>query len=130
MAGMIKAYQDNNIPTTKSNVIMYQSSEDYEDIIKKVDMMLNSNNDITAIACYNDRLATRVISHLQKQGENKCRLIFSVIGLITMKWRKLSPLKLFTANHPKRQTGEDAGKNDLKNDCRRRSHFKKFIPQR
>jgi GntR family transcriptional regulator of arabinose operon len=66
---MIKAYQDNNIPTTKSNVIMYQSREDYEDIIKKVDMMLNSNNDITAIACYNDRLATRVISHLQKQGK-------------------------------------------------------------
>ena len=113
MAGMIKAYQDNNIPTTKSNVIMYQSSEDYEDIIKKVDMMLNSNNDITAIACYNDRLATRVISHLQKQGKQVPTDI-SVIGFDNYEMAQIISPSLTTANHPKRQLGEDAGKMILK----------------
>ena len=113
MTGMIKAYQDNNIPTTKSNVIMYQSSEDYEDIIKKVDMMLNSNNDITAIACYNDRLATRVISHLQKQGKQVPTDI-SVIGFDNYEMAQIISPSLTTANHPKRQLGEDAGKMILK----------------
>ena len=113
MAGMIKAYQDNNIPTTKSNVIMYQSSEDYEDIIKKVDMMLNSNNDITAIACYNDRLATRVISHLQKQGKQVPTDI-SVIGFDNYEMAQIISPSLTTANHPKRQLGEDAGEMILK----------------
>lgn len=113
MAGMIKAYQDNNIPTTKSNVIMYQSSENYEDIIKKIDMMLNSNNDITTIACYNDRLATRVISHLQKQGKQVPTDI-SVIGFDNYEMAQIISPSLTTANHPKRQLGEDAGKMILK----------------
>ena len=81
--------------------------------IKKIDMMLNSNNDITAIACYNDRLATRVISHLQKQGKQVPTDI-SVIGFDNYEMAQIISPSLTTANHPKRQLGEDAGKMILK----------------
>lgn len=113
MNGMIKAYQDLNIPTTKSNVIMYQSSDSYENIIEKVELMLNSNQEITAIACYNDQLATRIISHLQKKGVNVPNDI-SVVGFDNYEMAQIISPSLTTANHPKRQLGEDAGEMILK----------------
>ncbi|MBB1079907.1 GntR family transcriptional regulator [Limosilactobacillus sp. STM2_1] len=109
MGGMIQAYQEYGIPTTKSNVIMYQSGDAYDDIIKKIDVMLTSDKNITAIACYNDQLATRIISHLQGQGINVPQDI-SVVGFDNFEMAQIFPPSLTTANHPKRKLGEDAGK--------------------
>jgi GntR family transcriptional regulator of arabinose operon len=113
MSGMIQAYQEEKIPTTKSDVIMYQSNDSYADIIKKVDLNLKGNKTITAIACYNDALATRIISHLHSL-EYRVPDDISVVGFDNYEMAQIIHPKLTTANHPKRLLGEDAGKMILK----------------
>ena len=108
MGGMIQAYQESNIPLPHSNTIMFQSGDSYQSILDKVDVMLKSNQQISAIACYNDRLATQVISHLQKEGILVPNDI-SVVGFDNYEMAQIISPSLTTANHPKRLLGEDAG---------------------
>lgn len=109
MTGMIQAYQERQFPTTKSNVIMYQSDDPLDSVISKIDMTLSGNHAISAIACYNDELATRVMSHLEKQGI-KVPTDISVVGFDNYDMAQVLVPGLTTANHPKRNLGEDAGK--------------------
>ncbi len=109
MNGMIQAYQERQIPTTKSNVIMYQSNDSFKNIIDKIDLTLKGNQSISAIACYNDELAIRIISHLEKNNINVPNDI-SVVGFDNYDMAKVIVPGLTTANHPKRKLGEDAGK--------------------
>ena len=109
MNGMIQAYQESNIPLTHSNTIMFQSGDSYQSILDKVDIILKSNQQISAIACYNDRLATQVISHLQNEGILVPHDI-SVVGFDNYEMAQIISPSLTTANHPKRLLGEDAGK--------------------
>lgn len=113
MSGMIKAYQDEKIPTAKANTIMYQSSDPIEGIVDKVDLMLKGNPNITAIACYNDQLATLLISHLQKNGIRVPEDI-SVVGFDNYGMAAIISPSLTTAVHPKRKLGEDTDKMILK----------------
>lgn len=109
MNGMIQAYQESSIPTTESNVVMYQSSDSFASVIKKIDIILNGNPAITAIACYNDQLATYIISHLKHRGLRIPDDI-SVVGFDNYEMAQIISPTLTTANHPKRQLGKDAGK--------------------
>ena len=113
MSGMIQAYQERLIPTTKSNVIMYQSSDNFDSIIKKIDLTIKGNPLISAIACYNDELATRIISHLEKSGI-KVPDDISVVGFDNYDMAQVIVPGLTTANHPKRRLGQDAGNMILK----------------
>lgn len=108
-AGMIKAYQDAGIPVTNSEVIMYQSNNDHAAILQKVDNLLKSPDHPTAIACYNDQLATHIIGHLQHQGVRVPEDI-SVVGFDNYDLAQTMTPTLTTASHPKRQLGKDAGK--------------------
>lgn len=109
MNGMIQAYQEADVPTTESNVVMYQSSDSFANVLKKVDIILNGNPAITAIACYNDQLATYIISHLKQHGLRVPDDI-SVVGFDNYEMAQIISPTLTTANHPKRQLGEDAGR--------------------
>lgn len=113
MSGMIKAYQDQKIPTTNASTIMYQSSDPLREVINKVDLTLKGNPNITAIACYNDQLATLLINHLQKNGIQVPKDI-SVVGFDNHDMAAIISPSLTTAVHPKRKLGEDAGKMILK----------------
>lgn len=128
MSGMVQAYQEENIPITKSNIVMYQSNDAFTDIVNKADTILKDNPHITAIACYNDELATRIISHLQSQGLQVPHDI-SVVGFDNYEMAQLITPKLTTVNHPKRQLGEDAGEMiiDMINDKSVTSKF--YTPQ-
>ena len=42
MSGMVQAYQEENIPITKSNIVMYQSNDAFTDIVNKADTILGS----------------------------------------------------------------------------------------
>ncbi len=128
MSGMVQAYQEENIPITKSNIVMYQSNDAFTDIVNKADTILKAKPHITAIACYNDELATRIISHLQSQGLQVPHDI-SVVGFDNYEMAQLITPKLTTVNHPKRQLGEDAGEMiiDMINDKSVTSKF--YTPQ-
>ena len=128
MSGMVQAYQEENIPITKSNIVMYQSNDAFTDIVNKADTILKANPHITALDCYNDELATRIISHLQSQGLQVPHDI-SVVGFDNYEMAQLITPKLTTVNHPKRQLGEDAGEMiiDMINDKSVTSKF--YTPQ-
>lgn len=111
--GMIRAYQEAGIPVTDSELIMYQSTDNINAILQRVDQVFQNANHPTAIACYNDHLATTIIGHLQRQGIKVPRDV-SVVGFDNYELAQTLEPSLTTANHPKRQLGEDAGKMMLK----------------
>lgn len=113
MHGMIQAYQTAGIPLMDSSTIMYQSTDSYHDIIERVDNALAGANGPTAIACYNDQLATYLIGHLQKTGRRVPDDI-SVVGFDNYDMAQVISPALTTVNHPKRQLGLDAGRMILK----------------
>lgn len=113
MNGMIQAYRESAVPLTDSNIIMYQSTDSYQSILKKVDNVLSSEDTPTAVACYNDQFATYLISHLQKQGI-RVPTDISVVGFDNYSMAQVLSPTLTTVNHPKRQLGEDAGQMLLK----------------
>lgn len=113
MQGMLQAYQTAEIPLMNSNIIMYQSADSYSDIIKRVDNALASPITPTAIACYNDQLATHLIGHLQKTGRRVPDDI-SVVGFDNYDMAQVIAPTLTTVEHPKRQLGRDAGQMILK----------------
>ena len=111
--GMIRAYQEAGVPITDSELIMYQSSDQVSAILKRVDRIMNLADHPTAIACYNDHLATTIIGHLQHQGISVPGEV-SVVGFDNYDLAQTLTPTLTTANHPKRQLGEDAGRMMLK----------------
>lgn len=113
MHGMIQAYQSAGIPLMNSNIIMYQSADSYDDIIDRVDNVLASPATPTAIACYNDRLATLLIGHLQKTGRRVPDDV-SVVGFDNYDMAQVLSPTLTTVDHPKRRLGRDAGEMILK----------------
>ena len=96
-----------------SNIIMYQSADSYDDIIDRVDNVLASPATLTAIACYNDQLATHLIGHLQKTGRRVPDDV-SVVGFDNYDMAQVLSPTLTTVDHPKRRLGRDAGEMILK----------------
>ncbi|MCO6542466.1 MAG: GntR family transcriptional regulator [Lactobacillus sp.] len=66
MQGFIDAYHETGADLTQSNIIMYSSHDDFDTISKKIDIYLNSNQSPTAIVCYHDQLAIKVVDKLKK----------------------------------------------------------------
>ncbi|AXX65502.1 GntR family transcriptional regulator [Bombilactobacillus bombi] len=64
--GFLEAYQKNDIDLSNSSIIMYSSHDNFEVISQKLDLYLNSNQLPTAITCYNDQLAIRIVDKLKK----------------------------------------------------------------
>lgn len=112
-AGMIRAYQETGVPITDSEMLMYQSTDNISAILNRVDRVLDNNDHPTAIACYNDHLATTIIGHLQHQGI-KVPDDISVVGFDNYELAQTLNPSLTTADHPKRRLGEDAGRMMLK----------------
>ena len=85
MSGMVQAYQEENIPITKSNIVMYQSNDAFTDIVNKADTILKANPHITAIAVITMSWlpGSSVTFNLK---DFKFLTIFLLLVLITMKW--------------------------------------------
>ncbi|MBA1394898.1 GntR family transcriptional regulator, partial [Lactobacillus sp. XV13L] len=66
MQGFVEAYQASNIDLSNSNIIMYSSHDHFETISQKLDLYLNSPQSPTAITCYNDQLAIRIVDKLKR----------------------------------------------------------------
>ena len=68
MNGFIQAYQEHAGIALKSNIIMYQSMDPIKQVLTKVEHGIQSNNRPTAIVCYNDQLAIRVIDMVKSMN--------------------------------------------------------------
>lgn len=108
MGGFMDAYQSRPEIAYKSNVVMYQSDDDKNKIIKKVYSYLGMENKPTAIVCYNDQLAIKLIDFLKNMGVSIPDDI-SVVGFDDYQMAKYLSPSLTTMNYEKRQMGMDAG---------------------
>ncbi|QEA31780.1 GntR family transcriptional regulator [Secundilactobacillus malefermentans] len=109
MNGFVRAYQQYPNFSYKSNFIMYQSSDDINQVINRIDMFLNEKSYPTAIVCYNDQLAIRVIDYL-KEKSIAVPADVSVVGFDNYQMVQYMSPSLTTMNHEKDKMGEEAGR--------------------
>lgn len=109
MNGFVQAYQEHPDISYKSNLIMYQSGDDFERITSRVASYIDSTDRPTAIACYNDQLAIPVMSYVKSRGLRVPQDI-SIVGFDNYQMSQYMSPGLTTLNHVKDVMGEDAGR--------------------
>lgn len=108
MQGYMDAYMSHPEASLKSNVIMYQSSDDVVQIFSKIAEYLKNDKRPTAIACYNDQLAIQVMDVVRSLGL-KIPDDVSIVGFDDYLLSAYILPGLTTAAHPKDKMGMDAG---------------------
>ncbi|WP_203623615.1 MULTISPECIES: GntR family transcriptional regulator [unclassified Lacticaseibacillus] len=109
MQGFVQAYQANQPTLSTGNVMLYQSGDHLADLKARILDVVNGDSRPTAIACYNDQLAIRLISWLGEAGI-KVPDDISLVGFDDYEMSRYSRPGLTTAVHPKRRMGEAAGR--------------------
>lgn len=108
MNGYLEAYQNNSKYALDSQIIMYHASDPLELLEKKVLNYLNSPTPPTALACYNDELAIRLMDLLKRHNYQIPNDI-SVVGFDNYEITKYLDPSLTTMNHAKEKMGACAG---------------------
>ncbi|MCT3301874.1 GntR family transcriptional regulator [Lactiplantibacillus pentosus] len=113
MNGFVKAYQEQPEISYKSNILMYQSGDDFDKLAQRLDAYLQNPSRPTAIACYNDQLAIRVMDYLKGRGL-KLPADISIVGFDDYHMSQYMSPGITTMNHEKTAMGEDTGKQMLR----------------
>lgn len=113
MNGFVKAYQKQPEISYKSNLIMYQSNDGFDKIARRVDAYLKNDERPTAIACYNDQLAIKMLDYLKGKGLSVPSDL-SVVGFDNYHMSQYMSPGITTMNHEKTVMGEDTGKQMLR----------------
>ncbi|MFD1392300.1 GntR family transcriptional regulator [Lacticaseibacillus jixianensis] len=113
MQGFVQAYQARQPAVATGNVMLYQSGDRLADLKARVLAVATGERRPTAIACYNDQLAIRVITWLGEVGL-KVPGDISLVGFDDYEMSRYSRPALTTVVHPKRRMGEAAGQAVLK----------------
>lgn len=88
---------------------MYQSGDALERITHRIETYLKDDHRPTAIACYNDQLAIKVLAFIKGLGLRVPEDI-SIVGFDNYQMSEYMSPALTTLNHEKEKMGEDAGK--------------------
>lgn len=107
MNGFIKAYQEHSTIALKSNIIMYQSMDPIKQVLAKIEHAVKSNSRPTAIMCYNDQLAIRVIDMVKSLNINIPDDI-SITGFDDYNVVRYIDPAITTMSHEKERMGHDA----------------------
>lgn len=111
MKGYLKAHRDYNITIAPNNIITYDTDEKDRKPLEVFKKILETRNDQspTAVICYNDELAIKLLDILR---EKKLRIPedISIVGFDDSFLASVSEVKLTTIKHPKSELGEKAGK--------------------
>ncbi|MCP0887034.1 GntR family transcriptional regulator [Ligilactobacillus sp. WILCCON 0076] len=108
MQGFIAAYQEYRADSSKSNIIMYRSSDDIKTIIEKMELYLKSTNRPTAIVCYHDKIAIKIMDYLKNTGYSIPGDI-SIVGFDNYELSKYLTPTLTTLNYDTISIGKEAG---------------------
>jgi GntR family transcriptional regulator of arabinose operon len=109
MNGYVKSYQDHSQYSFLSEILMYQTSDNLHDVFTKIERILRREDHPTAIVCYNDQLAIRVID-LIRSLKMQVPEDISLIGFDNYQLSQYISPKLSTVEHPKEKMGRDAAK--------------------
>lgn len=109
MKGYIKAHRNYGIPVDPNFIITYDSEEKASTPVKKLESIISFHRTFSAVVCYNDELAIRLLDVFRQKNLHVPNDI-SVIGFDDSFLTQVSEVKLTTVTHPKYAMGEDAAK--------------------
>lgn len=109
MKGYLKAHRDHDININPNNLITYKTGE--KNIIPEEGLyqLLSSDNNPSAIVCYNDELAILLLDVIRRKKLRVPKDI-SIIGFDDSFLANVSEVKLTTIKHPKNDMGTAAAK--------------------
>lgn len=105
-AGYAEALRDLGLPFEDERVRWY-NTERRKDFLSEsfVDSILESFRDCSAIVCYNDEVAIRVVSRLRKRGVRLPEEM-AVVSFDNSQYSDLAPARLTSLSHGSRNLGE------------------------
>ncbi len=111
MKGYLQAHRDHNISIIPNNIITYNTDEKEEKPLQKFEEILDAKNNHspTAVICYNDELALKLLD-IVRERKLKVPNDISIVGYDDSFLANVSEVKLTTIKHPKSELGEKAGK--------------------
>ncbi|QGH36573.1 GntR family transcriptional regulator [Gracilibacillus salitolerans] len=111
MKGYLKAHRKHNIEIFPNNIVTYNTEEKSSKPIEMLKQILSEPKDKrpTAIVCYNDELAIKLLDVL-REAHLKVPEDISIVGFDDSFMAELTEVKLTTVSHPKSEMGELAAK--------------------
>jgi len=97
-----------NAPVSPCSIVTF-ITETEKNVLEEILQHLNSSHDITGVFCYNDKIATHLVSNLVSKGWNIPEEL-SVIGCDDAALTQITPIDLTTIEHPKELLGIDVVK--------------------
>src|SRR5690625_3994598 len=111
MKGYLKAHRDHDMAIIPSNIVTYNTDGKGSKPLEKLEDILSQSADDrpTAIICYNDELAVKLLDVIRERQLNIPNDI-SIVGFDDSFLANVSEVKLTTVKHPQSKVGEVAGK--------------------
>lgn len=107
--GFVQAHRENDL-TIKEEYILWFSSQDSERLFedrKDIQKFIDKIRNCTALICYNDQIAIRMLELLREEGI-KIPEDCSVVGFDNSELAQQGEIKLTTVAHPKEELGRKA----------------------
>lgn len=104
-AGYVETLRDLDLPLEDSRVFWY-NTENKQAVLSdlSLDAIWEAARDCTATICYNDEVAVRLVTHLLKRGIHVPEQM-AVVSFDNSQYSELSPLRITSLSHDKRNVG-------------------------
>ncbi|TWW13342.1 GntR family transcriptional regulator [Dellaglioa algida] len=109
MNGFVQAYMEHADSSYQSEILMYRSTDPLQNIYQKIEKILHRSDRPTAIVCYNDQLAIKLMD-IVKSMDMEIPEDVSIVGFDDYQLSKYMSPKLTTIRHPKEKMGRQAAK--------------------
>jgi GntR family transcriptional regulator, arabinose operon transcriptional repressor len=110
MKGFVKAHRQYQLPIEPRNIVTYNTEDKKTKPVNELKALLASSQDLpTAIVCYNDEIALRLIDVLREENI-KIPDDISIVGFDDSNLAQISEVKLTTVVHPKSEMGKQAAR--------------------
>ena len=107
LKGFMRAHERNGISLPPENVILYSTEEKFDKPNQAALAMLQGDDRPTAIVCYNDELAVKLLDTIRQVGLSVPEDL-SIISFDDSFLATATEVKLTTLKHPKEQMGIQA----------------------
>lgn len=111
MKGYLKAHREHQITIIPNNIIAYKTDEMMTKPLEEFEKILSLKNNEwpTAIICYNDQLAMKLLDIIREK-KLKVPDDISIVGFDNSFLASISEVKLTTVQHPQSELGATAAK--------------------
>jgi GntR family transcriptional regulator, arabinose operon transcriptional repressor len=109
MQGFIRAFRENSLPFFPEMVITFTTEDQDKILIERIGNFFSKDSMPTAIVCYNDQLALKILNMLRGHGLRVPEDI-SIVGYDDSSLAVATDVKLTSITHPKMEMGIEAAK--------------------